>query len=50
VLLTQSLPYLASVSVSILASMPAKVNKTVTTTAPAKTPVNLGAFHPAAGD
>ncbi|MDR3410298.1 MAG: hypothetical protein P4L87_05020, partial [Formivibrio sp.] len=48
VLFTQSLPYLASVSVSILAAMPAPVTKQVA--APAKEPVRMGVFHPAAGD
>jgi exo-beta-1,3-glucanase (GH17 family)/cellulose synthase/poly-beta-1,6-N-acetylglucosamine synthase-like glycosyltransferase len=50
VLLTQSMPYLASVSVSILAAMPAKVAKTVATRAPAWQGARLGAMHPAAGD
>jgi cellulose synthase/poly-beta-1,6-N-acetylglucosamine synthase-like glycosyltransferase len=49
VLLTQSLPYLASVGVSILAAMPARVEKPVTVKAPARVP-NVGAMHPAAGD
>ncbi len=52
VLFTQSLPYLASVSVAILAAMPAKVAKTVSAPAPArvKLPVHVGNMHPAAGD
>jgi exo-beta-1,3-glucanase (GH17 family)/cellulose synthase/poly-beta-1,6-N-acetylglucosamine synthase-like glycosyltransferase len=50
VLLTQSLPYLASVSVSILAAMPAKIAKAVNAPAAAKTPASMGAFQPAAGD
>ncbi len=50
VLLTQSLPYLASVGVSILASMPAKQAKPVALPAAAKVPASLGAMHPAAGD
>ncbi|MDR3505628.1 MAG: glycosyl transferase, partial [Acidocella sp.] len=50
VLVIQSMPYLASVGVSILASMPAKVAKPVAIQAPAKAPANLGAMHPAAGD
>jgi hypothetical protein len=52
VLFTQSLPYLASVSVAILAAMPAKVAKTVSAPAPArvKLPVHMGNMHPAAGD
>jgi hypothetical protein len=50
VLFTQSLPYLASVSVSILAAMPARVAKPVTASAPARQPARLGIMHPAAGD
>ncbi|MGO9817409.1 MAG: glycosyltransferase [Acidocella sp.] len=50
VLFTQSMPYLASVGVSILASMPAKEAKPVVLPAAAKAPVSLGAMHPAAGD
>jgi hypothetical protein len=50
VLFTQSLPYLASVSVAILAAMPAKVAKTVTVKAPQKQPARVGSMHPAAGD
>jgi exo-beta-1,3-glucanase (GH17 family)/cellulose synthase/poly-beta-1,6-N-acetylglucosamine synthase-like glycosyltransferase len=50
VLFTQSLPYLASVSVSILAALPAPVQKLVTAPAPQKQPARLGAMHPAAGD
>jgi exo-beta-1,3-glucanase (GH17 family)/cellulose synthase/poly-beta-1,6-N-acetylglucosamine synthase-like glycosyltransferase len=52
VLFTQSLPYLASVSVAILAAMPAKVAKKVSAPAPArvKLPVHVGNMHPAAGD
>jgi hypothetical protein len=48
VLFTQSLPYLASVSVSILAAMPAPVQKLVNV--PAKETVRMGSMHPAAGD
>ena len=50
VLFTQSLPYLASVSVSILAAMPAPVRKPVH--APALKPerARIGDMHPAAGD
>jgi hypothetical protein len=48
VLFTQSLPYLASVSVSILAAMPAPVQKLVA--APVKETVRMGSMHPAAGD
>jgi len=48
VLFTQSLPYLASVSVAIMAAMPAKVAAKVA--APAKQAVRVGAMHPAAGD
>jgi exo-beta-1,3-glucanase (GH17 family)/cellulose synthase/poly-beta-1,6-N-acetylglucosamine synthase-like glycosyltransferase len=50
VLFTQSLPYLASVTVSILAALPAPVRKLVTVPAPQKQPARLGAMHPAAGD
>jgi cellulose synthase/poly-beta-1,6-N-acetylglucosamine synthase-like glycosyltransferase len=52
VLFTQSLPYLASVSVAILAAMPAKVAKKVPAAAPVRTkaPVRAGNMHPAAGD
>ncbi len=50
VLFTQSMPYLASVGVSILASMPAKEAKPVALPAAAKVPASLGAMHPAAGD
>jgi exo-beta-1,3-glucanase (GH17 family)/cellulose synthase/poly-beta-1,6-N-acetylglucosamine synthase-like glycosyltransferase len=50
VLVIQSMPYLASVSVSILASLPAKVAKTVASPAPAWKAAQLGAMHPAAGD
>jgi exo-beta-1,3-glucanase (GH17 family)/cellulose synthase/poly-beta-1,6-N-acetylglucosamine synthase-like glycosyltransferase len=52
VLFTQSLPYLASVSVAILAAMPAKVAKKVAAPAPVRTrsPVRLPNMHPAAGD
>ena len=50
VLFTQSLPYLASVSVAILAAMPAPVRKLVQ--APAHKPerARMGDMHPAAGD
>jgi exo-beta-1,3-glucanase (GH17 family)/cellulose synthase/poly-beta-1,6-N-acetylglucosamine synthase-like glycosyltransferase len=50
VLFTQSLPYLASVGVSILAAMPAPVAKQVTVSAPKLAPARMGAMHPAAGD
>jgi exo-beta-1,3-glucanase (GH17 family)/cellulose synthase/poly-beta-1,6-N-acetylglucosamine synthase-like glycosyltransferase len=50
VLFTQSLPYLASVSVAILAAMPAKVAKTVKVASPQKQPARVGSMHPAAGD
>jgi exo-beta-1,3-glucanase (GH17 family)/cellulose synthase/poly-beta-1,6-N-acetylglucosamine synthase-like glycosyltransferase len=50
VLFTQSLPYLASVSVSILAALPARAPKKVALPAPAKQPVRIGNMHPAAGD
>jgi hypothetical protein len=50
VLFTQSLPYLASVTVSILAALPAPVRKLVPVSAPQKQPSRLGAMHPAAGD
>jgi exo-beta-1,3-glucanase (GH17 family)/cellulose synthase/poly-beta-1,6-N-acetylglucosamine synthase-like glycosyltransferase len=50
VLFTQSLPYLASVGVSILAAMPAPVTKPVTALAPQRIPARIGAMHPAAGD
>ena len=48
VLFTQSLPYLASTSVAILAAMPAPVHKPAM--APQAQPVRLGAMQPAAGD
>jgi hypothetical protein len=50
VLFTQSLPYLSSVGVSILAAMPAKAPKPVVLPAAARQPARLGAMHPAAGD
>jgi exo-beta-1,3-glucanase (GH17 family)/cellulose synthase/poly-beta-1,6-N-acetylglucosamine synthase-like glycosyltransferase len=50
VLFTQSLPYLASVGVSILAAMPAPVAKLVKMPARETAPAMLGSFHPAAGD
>jgi exo-beta-1,3-glucanase (GH17 family)/cellulose synthase/poly-beta-1,6-N-acetylglucosamine synthase-like glycosyltransferase len=50
VLLTQSLPYLASVSVSILAAMPARLPKPVLAPAPIRQPARISAMHPAAGD
>jgi exo-beta-1,3-glucanase (GH17 family)/cellulose synthase/poly-beta-1,6-N-acetylglucosamine synthase-like glycosyltransferase len=50
VLFTQSLPYLSSVGVSILAAMPAKAPKQAALPAAAKQPMRLGAMHPAAGD
>ena len=48
VLFTQSMPYLASVGVSILAAMPAKAPKPVA--APVPKAVPAGVFHPAVGD
>ena len=50
VLFTQSLPYLASVAVSILAAMPAPATRKVAAPAPVREPVRIGAMHPAAGD
>ncbi len=52
VLFTQSLPYLASVGVSILAAMPSRVAKPVLAPAPVKAPqtVRLPGLHHAAGD
>ena len=50
VLFTQSMPYLASVCVSILAALPAKAPKPVPLPAPAKQPARIGSMHPAAGD
>jgi exo-beta-1,3-glucanase (GH17 family)/cellulose synthase/poly-beta-1,6-N-acetylglucosamine synthase-like glycosyltransferase len=50
VLFTQSLPYLASVTVSILAALPAPVQKLATAPVAQKQPARLGAMHPAAGD
>jgi exo-beta-1,3-glucanase (GH17 family)/cellulose synthase/poly-beta-1,6-N-acetylglucosamine synthase-like glycosyltransferase len=50
VLFTQSLPYLASVSVAILAAMPAPAPKPVVVLAPKAQPVRLGDMHHAAGD
>jgi exo-beta-1,3-glucanase (GH17 family)/cellulose synthase/poly-beta-1,6-N-acetylglucosamine synthase-like glycosyltransferase len=50
VLFTQSLPYLASVSVSILAAMPARVAQPVARPAAQTQPARLGNMHPAAGD
>jgi exo-beta-1,3-glucanase (GH17 family)/cellulose synthase/poly-beta-1,6-N-acetylglucosamine synthase-like glycosyltransferase len=50
VLLTQSLPYLASVGISILAAMPAPTTKLVNAPAPKLAPARMGAMHPAAGD
>jgi exo-beta-1,3-glucanase (GH17 family)/cellulose synthase/poly-beta-1,6-N-acetylglucosamine synthase-like glycosyltransferase len=50
VLFTQSLPYLASVGVSILAALPAKAPKRVVAPAPKLAPARIGAMHPAAGD
>ncbi len=51
ILFTQSLPYLASVGVSILAALPAHVPAPQRVTAPANQsqPAALG-LHPAAGD
>ena len=48
VLFTQSMPYLASVGVSIMAALPAKAPKLVA--APAVKPVKAPVMHPAAGD
>lgn len=48
VLFTQSMPYLASVGVSILAAMPAKAVQKVA--APVAQKASAVAFHPAAGD
>ncbi|WP_234730495.1 glycosyltransferase [Acidocella facilis] len=48
VLFTQSMPYLASVGVSILAALPAKAPKLVA--APAVKPMKAPVMHPAAGD
>jgi exo-beta-1,3-glucanase (GH17 family)/cellulose synthase/poly-beta-1,6-N-acetylglucosamine synthase-like glycosyltransferase len=50
VLFTQSLPYLASVSVSILAAMPASVAQVVAAPVRQAKPARLGEMHPAAGD
>jgi exo-beta-1,3-glucanase (GH17 family)/cellulose synthase/poly-beta-1,6-N-acetylglucosamine synthase-like glycosyltransferase len=50
VLFTQSLPYLASVGVSILAAMPAPAAKPAAVPASRPQPARLGAMHPAAGD
>jgi exo-beta-1,3-glucanase (GH17 family)/cellulose synthase/poly-beta-1,6-N-acetylglucosamine synthase-like glycosyltransferase len=50
VLFTQSLPYLASVGVSILAAMPAPLTKAIIAPAPKLAPARMGAMHPAAGD
>jgi hypothetical protein len=50
VLFTQSLPYLASVGVSILAAMPAPVAKLVKMPARESVPAMVAGFHPAAGD
>jgi exo-beta-1,3-glucanase (GH17 family)/cellulose synthase/poly-beta-1,6-N-acetylglucosamine synthase-like glycosyltransferase len=50
VLFTQSLPYLASVGVAILAAMPAPAPKLVAAPAKVKEPARLGSMHPAAGD
>jgi len=50
VLFTQSLPYLASVTVSILAAMPAPATRKVAAPAPARQPIRIATMHPAAGD
>jgi hypothetical protein len=50
VLFTQSLPYLASVSVAILAAMPAPAPKKVVVQVPQTQSVRLGNMHHAAGD
>jgi hypothetical protein len=49
VLFTQSLPYLASVGVSILAAMPARVRKPVAAPVTARA-MRVRDMHPAAGD
>jgi hypothetical protein len=50
VLFTQSLPYLASVSVAILAAMPAPAPKQAAAPARQAAPARIGNMHPAAGD
>jgi exo-beta-1,3-glucanase (GH17 family)/cellulose synthase/poly-beta-1,6-N-acetylglucosamine synthase-like glycosyltransferase len=50
VLFTQSLPYLASVSVSILAAMPAPVAQVVAARVRQAKPARMEEMHPAAGD
>jgi len=50
VLFTQSLPYLASVGVSILAAMPARAAMPVQAPVTQSVPSMLGSMHPAAGD
>ncbi len=50
VLFTQSLPYLASVSVAILAAMPAPAPKRAAAPAKQAAPARIGNMHPAAGD
>ncbi len=50
VLLVQSLPYLSSVGVSILAAMPAKAVRLAPQPAAIRTSRPAGAMHPAAGD
>ncbi len=50
VMFVQSMPYLASVGVSILASLPAPAPKTVVVAQPVASPAQMGAMHPAAGD
>ena len=50
VLFTQSLPYLASVGVAILAAMPAPVAKSVPAPAMQMQKAPIGTMHPAAGD
>jgi exo-beta-1,3-glucanase (GH17 family)/cellulose synthase/poly-beta-1,6-N-acetylglucosamine synthase-like glycosyltransferase len=50
VLFTQSLPYLASVSVAILAAMPAPAPKQAAAPAKQAAPARIGNMHPAAGD
>ena len=50
VLFTQSLPYLASVSVAILAAMPAPAAKPVSAPAIQVQKAPIATMHPAAGD
>ncbi len=50
VLFTQSLPYLASVSVAIMAAMPARRARAAALPVAQKLPARLTSLHPAAGD